>query len=122
MVIILPNSKTIKPDSDFVLKQQGSNSQGTGNDKVKVQESNSNLTTTQAQQQDKSTLTSSAGTTVNNCGGSSPIGGMQVGVKNLMHDVKTINARLEREQNLLEMQLRKEYHPQPKTLQVKQVI
>ncbi len=89
-----PNSKTIKPDSDFVLKQQGSNSQGAGNDKEKVQESNSNLTTTQAQQQDKSTLTSSAGTTVNNCGGSSPIGGMQVGVKNLMHDVKTINARL----------------------------
>jgi len=89
-----PNSKTIKPDSDFVLKQQGSNSQGAGNDKEKVQESNSNLTTTQAQQQDKSTLTSSAGATVNNCGGSSPIGGIQVGVKNLMHDVKTINARL----------------------------
>ena len=89
-----PNSKTIKPDSDFVLKQKGSNSQGVGNDVDKVQESNSNLTITQAQQQNKSTLTSSAGTTVNNCGGSSPIGGMQVGVKNLIHDVKTINARL----------------------------
>ena len=33
--------------------------------------------------------------TVNSCGGASPISGMQVGVKNLMHDVKTINARLQ---------------------------
>ena len=76
------------------MKSVGSNSQGTGNDEVTVQEPNANITQTQADQQGKSTLTSSAGATVNNCGGSSPIGGIQVGVKNLMHDVKTINARL----------------------------
>ena len=90
-----PYSKTITKDPEFVMKSVGSNSQGTGNDKENVQESNSNITITQAQQQEKSTLTSSAGVTVNSCGGSSPISGMQVGVKNLMHDVKTINARLQ---------------------------
>ena len=90
-----PNSKTIKSDSDFVLKQQGSNSQGAGNDQYDVQGGNSNLTQTQANQQGKSALTSSAGVTVNSCGGASPISGMQVGVKNLIHDVKTINARLQ---------------------------
>ena len=90
-----PYSKTITKDPEFVMKSVGSNSQGTGNEEVTVQESNSNITITQAQQQDKSTLTSSAGVTVNSCGGASPISGMQVGVKNLMHDVKTINARLQ---------------------------
>ena len=89
-----PYSKTITKDPDFAMKSVGSNSQGTGNDEVTVQEPNANITQTQANQQDKSTLTSSAGATVNNCGGSSPIGGIQVGVKNLIHDVKTINARL----------------------------
>ena len=90
-----PYSKTITKDPEFVMKSVGSNSQGTSNEEVTVQESNSNITITQAQQQDKSTLTSSAGVTVNSCGGASPISGMQVGVKNLMHDVKTINARLQ---------------------------
>ena len=89
-----PYSKTITKDPDFAMKSVGSNSQGMGNDEVTVQEPNANITQTQANQQDKSTLTSSAGATVNNCGGSSPIGGIQVGVKNLIHDVKTINARL----------------------------
>jgi len=89
-----PDSKTISSDSDFVLKQKGSNSQGVGNEKDKVQATPINVDTKTAQNTENAQLTSSAGVTVNACGGSSPIGGMQVGVKNLMHDVKTINARL----------------------------
>jgi len=89
-----PYSKTITKDPDFAMQSVGSNSQGTGNEKDKVQESNANITQSQADEQGKSTLTSSAGATIENCGGASPISGMQVGVKNLMHDVKTINARL----------------------------
>ena len=89
-----PDSKTISSDSDFVLKQKGSNSQGVGNEKDKVQATPINVDTKTAQNTGNAQLTSSAGVTVNACGGASPIGGMQVGVKNLMHDVKTINARL----------------------------
>ena len=89
-----PDSKTISSDSDFVLKQKGSNSQGVGNEKDKVQATPVNVDTKTAQNTGNAQLTSSAGVTVNTCGGASPIGGMQVGVKNLMHDVKTINARL----------------------------
>jgi len=89
-----PDSKTISSDSDFVLKQKGSNSQGVGNEKDKVQATPVNVDTKTAQNTGNAQLTSSAGVTVNACGGASPIGGMQVGVKNLMHDVKTINARL----------------------------
>ena len=89
-----PDSKTISSDSDFVLKQKGSNSQGVGNEKEKVQATPINVDTKTAQNTGNAQLTSSAGVTVNTCGGASPIGGMQVGVKNLMHDVKTINARL----------------------------
>ncbi len=89
-----PDSKTISSDSDFVLKQKGSNSQGVSNGKDKVQATPINVDTKTAQNTENAQLTSSAGVTVNACGGSSPIGGMQVGVKNLMHDVKTINARL----------------------------
>ena len=89
-----PASKTISSDSDFVLKQKGSNSQGVGNEKDKVQATPINVDTKTAQNTGNAQLTSSAGVTVNACGGASPIGGMQVGVKNLMHDVKTINARL----------------------------
>ena len=89
-----PDSKTISSDSDFVLKQKGSNSQGVGNETDKVQATPVNVDTKTAQNTGNAQLTSSAGVTVNACGGASPIGGMQVGVKNLMHDVKTINARL----------------------------
>ena len=89
-----PDSKTISSDSDFVLKQKGSNSQGVGNEKDKVQATPINVDTKTAQNTGNAQLTSSAGVTINACGGASPIGGMQVGVKNLMHDVKTINARL----------------------------
>ena len=89
-----PDSKTISSDSDFVLKQKGSNSQGVSNGKDKVQATPINVDTKTAQNTGNAQLTSSAGVTVNACGGASPIGGMQVGVKNLMHDVKTINARL----------------------------
>ena len=89
-----PDSKTISSDSDFVLKQKGSNSQGVGNETDKVQATPVNVDTKTAQNTGNAQLTSSAGVTVNTCGGASPIGGMQVGVKNLMHDVKTINARL----------------------------
>ena len=89
-----PDSKTISSDSDFVLKQKGSNSQGVSNGKDKVQATPINVDTKTAQNTENAQLTSSAGVTVNACGGASPIGGMQVGVKNLMHDVKTINARL----------------------------
>ena len=51
-----PYSKTITKDPDFVMQSVGSNSQGTGNEKEKVQESNSNITITQAKQQGKSCL------------------------------------------------------------------
>ena len=88
-----PNSATIKPDSDFVLKQTGSNSQGVGNNEVKVNQGPQNVDKKTADNLGNAQLTSSAGIEVNACAGANPINGMKVGVKNLVNDVKGINAR-----------------------------
>ena len=88
-----PKSDTVVGDADYVLKQEGSDSTGEGNGE-KTQVFPQNVNKQQADSVGNAQLTSSAGVEINNCNGTTPITGMKSGVKNLINDVKGINARL----------------------------